>query len=460
MKIIIVGAGRVGESVAESLVSEQNDITLVDTDPVRLSYLQDRLDLQTLVGNATQPSVLKLAGADDADLLLAVTGLDETNLAICQIAARLHNVPTRIARVRSELQDMAEFCESAFGVHHMICPEQTVTETILKLIQFPEALQVLEFAEGRVSLIAVRAYEDGPLVQHPLRDLKQHLPNLDSRCVAIFRRGVSIVPDGDTRIELGDEAFFLAATEHIRPIMSEMRRMDKPVKRVMIAGGGKIGLRLARMLGNAYQVKLIEPNKKRCEYLATETASSTLVLQGDATDEDLLSDEHVEEMDLFVAVTADDENNIMSSLLAKRMGARRTIALINRKAYAELMEGSRVDIAIVPSQASIGDLLTHVRRGDIAAVHSLRRGAAEALETVAHGDSKSSKVVGRRIEQLDLPKGARIGAIVGLRDGVSQVIMAHHDVVIESGDHVIVFMENKASLPKLEKLFQVSAGFF
>jgi trk system potassium uptake protein TrkA len=464
MKIIILGAGRVGASVAESLVSEQNDITIIDTDVVQLRALQDRFDLRTVPGNGTHPTVLEQAGAHDADMLIATAARDETNLVACQLAATLFNVPTRIARIRApEFQDHPEITgPGGFHVDHLICPEQTVCDYIIKLIEFPEALQVLEFAGGRASLIAVRAYAGGPLVEHPIRDLRKAHPNIDMRVVAIFRNESAIAPDGDTLIEPGDEVFLLAASEHIRTALSDLRRMDKAVRRIMIAGGGNIGLRLARALGSRYQVKIIESNALRCEYLASQLPSPTLVLHGDSTDEDLLEDESVGDMDLFVALTNDDENNIMSCMMAKRMGARRVISLINRRAYAELMQGSRIDIAIVPAQTTIGELLTHVRRGDMVAVHSLRRGAAEALEAVAHGDAKSSRVVGRRIEEIDLPRGANIGAIVraGRSGGASEVIMAHHDTVIQSEDHVIVFVTNPRILPKVEKLFQVGVGFF
>jgi trk system potassium uptake protein TrkA len=463
VRIIILGAGRVGASVAESLVSEQNDITIVDTDVTQLRELQDRLDLRTVPGNGTHPSVLERAGAADADMLIATAARDETNLVACQLAARLFNVPTRIARIRApDFQDHPEITgEGGFHVDHLICPEQTVCDSVLKLIEFPEALQVLEFADGRASLIVVRAYAGGPLVRHPLRDLRAAHPSVDVRVVAIFRGDSTIVPDGDTLIEPGDEVFLLSASEHIRTALADLRAMDKPVARIMIAGGGNIGLRLARALGSRYQVKILESNALRCEYLASQLPTSTLVLHGDSTDEDLLGEESVGDMDLFIALTNDDENNIMSCMLAKRMGARRVIALINRRAYAELMQGSRIDIAIVPAQTTIGELLAHVRRGDVVAVHSLRRGAAEALEAIAHGDAKSSRVVGRRIDEIDLPRGATIGAIVRAGpEGSSEVIMAHHDTVIRSEDHVIVFVSNRRMIPRVEKLFQVSARFF
>ncbi len=456
MKIVVLGAGQVGSSVAESLVSEQNDITVVDIEPQRLRTLQDRLDLRTVTGSAAHPSVLVEAGIDDADLLVAVTQSDETNLVACRIAARMFNVPRRIARIRATdyLANERVLGEEGFDVDLSICPEQLLTDYIVKLVEFPEALQVLDFAGGRVSLVAVRAFGGGPLVGHPLREMRKHIPNIDTRIVAIFRGDRSIVPDGDTVIDAGDEVFCLAASGHIRDVMRELRRMDRPVKRVMIAGGGNIGLRLAKALERQYSVRVLEHNKRRCELLAAGLGQA-LVLNGDATDEELLQDENIADMDLFVAVTNDDENNIMSSLLAKRMGARRVVALINRRSYVDLLQAGEIDIAISPAQATIGTLLAHVRRGDVVAVHSLRRGAAEALEAVVHGDRESCKVTDRRIEEIDLPPGTSIGAIVR----GDQVIMAHHDSVIRAEDHVIVFVTDKKILPRVEKLFQVSARF-
>jgi trk system potassium uptake protein TrkA len=456
--------------VAESLVSEANDITVIDSDPVRIADLQSRYDLRGLVGSATQPSLLKEAGMVDADMLIAVTAIDEVNLVACKIAADVFNVPTRIARVRNtELQQHpALLGEEGFRVTHIIWPEQSVTDMLLRLIEFPEALQVLDFADGKASLIAVRTFAGGPLVSHPIQDLRKHIPGIDTRIVAIFRNDRSIHCEGATMIQPGDEVFFLAATGDIRTVMRELRRMDKPVKRVIIAGGGNIGLRLARALdsgegidwGAGFNVKIIEFNKRRCEYLAAQLSNRTLVLYGDATDEGLLAEEGVAECDLFAALTNDDENNIMSALLAKRMGARRTIALINRRSYGELMQGGQIDIAISPSHATLSNLLKHVRRGDVVAAHTLRRGAAEALEIVAHGDARSSRVVGRRIEDIELPRGATIGAIVRGTGEAAEVVMAHHDTVIEAADHLILFVANRRMIPRLEKLFQVGVGFF
>jgi len=475
MKIIILGAGQVGVSVAESLVSEANDITVIDQDGERLANLQERLDLRVVTGNAASPSVLDRAGAADADLLIAVTQSDQTNLCACRVAKTLFNIPTRIARLRAaDYEDHPQLLDdSNFAVDHSICPEQIVTDYIRKLIEYPEALQVLEFADGMVTMIAVRAIDGGMLVGKPLKTIPLRLPNIDARIAAIFRHDQPIVPTGDTVIESGDEVFIVAASSHIRRVMTELRRMDQPIRRVIIAGGGNIGLRLAKAIEKTVAVKLIERDRRRAEHLAAELERS-VVLRGDSTDEALLDSESVEETDMFLALTNDEEDNIMSASLAKQMGARRTLALINRKSYVDLVQGGRIDIAISPAQTSIGQLLARVRRGDVAAVHSLRRGAAEALEVVAHGDAKHCKVIGRKLEELDLPEGATIAAIVRqtgtsrteYRDLVPyevpivEVIMAHHDTVIRPDDHVIVFCTSKKLVAKVEKLFQVGWGFF
>jgi trk system potassium uptake protein TrkA len=457
MKILILGAGQVGASVAENLVSEKNDITVVDTNPDRLRELAAMFDLRTVVGSAAQPEVLEEAGAHDAEMMFAVTASDETNLVACKVAQKVFNIPTRIARVRSaDFQRHPELlAEDCFAVTHAICPEQIVTEYIDKLIEFPEALQVLEFAGGKVSLVAVRAVKGGPLVSHKLAELRAQLPDIDAKVVAIYRDEEAVPVTPDTVIQPGDEVFVLSATARIRDVMCELRKMDRPVRRVMIAGGGNIGLRLAKALEHDHNVKLIEWTKKRAEHCSAQLGPA-LVLQGDITDADLLGDEHVDEMDLFISVTNDDEANIMSALLAKRMGARRVIALINRRAYGDLMQGGQIDIAISPAQATLGSLLEHIRRGDVEAVHSVRRGHGEALEVVAHGDAGSSKVVGRRLRDLDLPKGASVAAIV--RGDLAIVRDAEHKVV-EAGDHVILFLPAKRMIGKVEKLFQVGVGF-
>ena len=462
MKILILGAGRVGESVAESLVSEQNDITVIDQDLARLRLLEERLDLRGVVGNGIQPSVLREAGAQDADMVIACAAADESNLVVCKIAHDLFNVPSTVARLRSPEFNEGDplLDKTGFAVDHVICPEESVMKYIHQLIEYPEALQVLQFADGRASLIVVRATGGSALVGHTIAEFRERLPHAEMRVVALYRLDTEMEATPSTRILPGDEVFVLADSSKIRTVLAGIHHLDKPVQRLMIAGGGKVGLRLARSLIGQCEVKLIERDKKRCEYLASQLPSSMLILNGDGADEDLLLEENVGDMDLFLALTSDDEDNIMSAMLAKRLGARRVMSLINRRAYADMMQGSTIDIAISPAQAVIGELLAHVRRGDVAAVHSLRRGAAEALEGVARGDVKTSRLVGRRVQEIRLPKGARIGAIVRGEGRKSEVLMPHHDTLIEADDHIVIFIPHKRMVREVEKLFQVSATFF
>ncbi len=456
MKILILGAGQVGSSLAENLASEDNDITVVDVDGRRLGVLQDRLDIRTVRGKGSHPDALLKAGCDDADMLIAVTNSDETNMIACQVAYTIFHTPTKIARVRSNqyLIHPELFTHDALPVDVLISPEQLVTDYIKRLIEYPGALQVLDFAGGQVQLVAVRAFKGGPLLGHELQEIRKHMPNIDTRVAAIYRKGRAIIPKGDTIIEENDEVFFIVDRRNTRKVMSELRRVDKPFKRIMIAGGGNIGQRLARTLEGRLHVKIIDHNPANARMLSEEL-EKTIVLLGDVSDEELLIEENIEGTDVFCALTNDDEANIMSALLAKRLGARKVMALINRAAYVDLVESGEIDIAISPQEATIGSLLAHVRRGDVEMVHSLRKGAAEAIEAIAHGDKKTSKVVGRAVEDIPLPPGTTIGAIV--RNG--EVIIVHHDTVIESDDHVILFLVDKRHIIDVERLFQVAVTF-
>lgn len=457
MQILILGAGQVGSSVAASLAREDDDITIVDENNALLQDLQDRYDIRTVQGRASHPDVLARAGAEDADLVLAVTNSDEINIVACQICHTLYRTPTKIARIRSNeyLLKPELFNNDAIAIDMLISPEQIVTESIERLVLHPNALQVLNFAGDKVQLVAVKAFHGGPLVGNPLSELRQHIPKTQTRVAAIFRKGSPIIPKASTIIEADDEVFFIAASKDILSVMGELRRLDKPYKRIMLAGGGQVGMRLAKALDGKYQVKLIEANEDRVRLLSEELVN-TIVLHGDAANEELLHEEDISNIDLFCALTNDDEVNILSAMLAKRLGARKVLSLINRAAYVDLIESSNIDIALSPQQATIGSLLAHIRRGDIVAVHSLRRGAAEALEAIAHGDKSSSLVVGRRIDEIKLPPSTTIGAIVRSEE----VIIAHHDTVIKAEDHVILFVINKRYIPEVERLFQVDFNFF
>ena len=320
MKIIIVGAGQVGGTLAISLAGEDHDITLIDTSPKKLRVLQDHLDLRTIVGYGSHPNILRQAGAEDADMLIAVTNSDETNMIACQVAYSVFNTPTKIARIRSPeyLKEKKKlFNADNLPVDVVISPEQLVVKHIYQLIENPGALQVMDFANGLVRLVAVKAYYGGLLVGNTLSTLRSHMPNIEARVAAIFRRGKAIVPTGDTVIEADDEVFFIAESNHIRQIMGELQELEKPYKKIMIVGGGNIGLGLAKKLEENYSVKLIEADAKRALTISDHLDDVT-VLHGNASNKDLLTEENVDHMDVFIAVTNKDEANIMSAMLAKK----------------------------------------------------------------------------------------------------------------------------------------------
>jgi trk system potassium uptake protein TrkA len=457
MKILILGAGQVGSSAAYHLSREEaNDVTVVDVRADVLRELQDRLDIRTVVGHAAYPEVLERAGASDADIVVALTDMDEINMVACQVAYTLFHTPTKIARIRSAeyMNSSRLFSQAAIPIDVGISPEQLVCEYVEQLILYPGASQVLDFAGGRARLVGVIADRDGLLVGQRIATLKDHVPNTEGRIAAIYRHGKAMLPDGETVIQDGDEVFFIADRKDIRVFMSEMRRLEDPVRRVVIAGGGNIGARLALALEQTNQVKIIERDLGRARVIS-ERLNRAIVLVGDAADEELLLEENVDDVDVFCALTNSEEANILSSMLAKRLGANKVMALINRASFVDLVEAGSIDIAISPQQVTIGSLLAHVRRGDVVKVHSLRRGAAEAIEAIAHGTDKESQVVGRKIEEIELPKGTAIVALV--RN--DKVIIAHHDTVIETDDHIILFMTDRRKIDRLEQLFQVGVTF-
>jgi trk system potassium uptake protein TrkA len=456
----------VGRTAAYHLAREEaNDVTVVDVDERLLRDLQDRIDIRTVQGNAASPRTLETAGARNADMIVALTNSDETNMVACHVAWTLFHTRAKIARIRSrdftrkpELFVSTESAVSAgtplpttmsgFAVDMYLSPEEAVTEYIERLIRYPGALQVVNFAEGKVRLVGLKALKGGFLVGRPIRELRKDMPKAEARVAAIYRNGESVEPDGDTIIQSGDEVFFVAATQDIRTVMGEMQKLEDPVKRVVIAGGGNIGYRLAQTLEEGNQVKIIERDSKRGRSIS-ETLRNTIVLIGDAADEELLVEENIDSADVFCALTNSEEANILSAMLAKRLGAHRVMALISRPAYADLTQIGSIDVAISPQTVTIGSLLAYVRRGDVVQVHSLRRGSAEAMETIAHG-TRGGKVVGRPLEDIKLPEGAKIVTLVR----GNEVIMAHHDTVVENGDHVILFLSDKRHVEQVERLFQ------
>lgn len=451
MKIIILGAGQVGTSVLKSLASEANDIVMVDSIPKVLRDLQDRYDISTVQGNAAHPAVLERAGAADAEMLIAVTSDDETNMLACRIAHTLFKIPKKIARVRAieYLSNSELFTPDCLPIDVVISPEQIVTDSIKRLLEYPGASQVLDFAGGKVLLVSVQAKPGGQLLGREIKELHQHMPSVHARITAVFRQGQALIPHGKMVIEAGDEVFFVASSEEIKDVMSELRKVDRPYKRLIFAGGGHIGKRVAQALEKRFEVKVIEKDVKRATKIAGDL-NNTVVLCGDASDKELLVSENIENTDVFCAITNDDEANILSAMLAKRLGARRVISLINKSAYAEIIDSDLVDLVISPQQSTIGSLLRYVRKGDVVQVHSLRNGEAEAIEAIAHGTRGASEIVGQRIDQIKLPAGVVMGALVR----GDEVIQVHHDTQIEEGDHVIMFLHDKKLIPIVEEMFK------
>lgn len=456
MNIVILGAGQVGSSLAELLAYENHDVTVIDLDRLHLQRLQDRLDIRTICGHASHPDILLQADLAEADILIAATQNDETNILACQLAHIMHKTATKIARVRSRSYlDHTKLFNKDHGsdsipIDLLISPESLVTDYILQLIQYPGSLQVIDFAEGKVRLVAMRAYADGLLVNKEIRALKEHLPNhITTRIVAIYRRNEIVMPTGDVVIQAGDEVFFLAEPQHIPTIISELRQKKvDPSRNIMIGGGGNIGFSLAQALEKDHQVKLIDRDIQQARGVA-EILDDTIIIHGDVSDKDLLLEENIDEIDLFIAVTDSDEANIISGMLAKKLGVRRVIALVNNQSYVELIQLNSIDVAISADSITTSNLLHYMRQGDTVKAATLRRGAAEAMEVIAHGSENSSAIIGKKIGDIQWPSDITIGCIIRGDD----VIVTHRNLIIEAEDHVILFLSDPSSAADISKLF-------
>ena len=454
-KIIVFGGGQVGSSVAKILSDDGNDITLVDYDKDVLDELKEKMDIKTVHGLASYPSIQKIADAENSDMIIAVTGSDEVNMAACHIAKTVYKVPKRIARLRAnEYLRMEEgFDKSSFSINDVISPNILLTDYVKNILDHPGAFQAFNFASGLVKVIAATVLPDGPLSGKNLSEFKKHMPNVDVKVAAIYRDKKYIIPNGDTPILPEDDVFFIATEENMR-FMSELKKSTEKPHNVIIAGGGRVGSALAKKLETIYDLKLIEKDQYTAKKVA-ETLSSTVVLNNDIADETLLKNENIEDVDYFCAVTNDDQMNILSAKLAKDMGAKKTIAIVNKSSYRNLVS-KEIDIVVSPEDVTIGSLLASARSSDIVNVHQLGLGDAEVMEIIVHGDSKTSKLVDKKISEIDLPKKTIIGAIVRKE----KVILANNDLVIKADDHIIIFVLEKKDIPKIEKMFQVSVGFF
>ncbi|MEX2648550.1 MAG: Trk system potassium transporter TrkA [Alphaproteobacteria bacterium] len=458
MKVLVCGAGQVGFNIARSLSGEGNDVTVLDVNPDLVAKVTNALDVNGIVGFASHPPVLEKAGAADADMIIAVTFADEVNMVACQVAHSLFNVPTKIARVRAQSYlDPAWrnlFSRDNMPIDVIISPEIEVARAVMRLLDVPGALDVIPLADDKVRVIEVRLAADCPVANTPLERLAEMFPDLGVFVVGIIRDGRLVVPHGGDPMLVGDEVYFVAPTERVPQAMAAFGHEGHEARRVIIVGGGNVGLFLARQLEREHpnvNAKIIEVNRERAAHIADQLAR-TVVLHGDALDREILEEANVANAETVVAVSNDDEVNILASLLAKRFGTQRAITLINSATYGPLLASLGVNATVNPRETTVSSILHHVRRGRVRAVHSLREGIAEIIEAEA---LDTSAIVGRPLREAKLPQGIRIGAIV--RDG--KIVVPRGDAVIKAKDRVILFAEAE-TVKKVEKIFSVRFEFF
>ena len=448
MNILILGAGQVGSELAEILSKDNHNITLVDQKKESLDKVSDNSDIKTVLGNCCYPRTLEEANIQDIELVIAMTETDEVNIVSCQMIKHMNLKTRTMARIRAReyLKGKGHeiFSNGEFSLDVVISPESLITEYIAKLVELPGAMQVLDFGDGRASMVSVKAVAGAPITGHKISELKDHIPNADTRVAAIYRENEVIIPSGSDYIRDEDEVFFISAKRNIKKVMSEIRPADSKYKNIMIAGGGKIGRRLAGLLEDKFSVKIIEKELKRGEYLS-EKLDTTIVLKGDATDEDLLVEEGISNIDMFCSVTDSDEANVMSSLLAKKLGAQKVLSLLNKQSFIDLIKQGEVDVTVIPNEITIGVVLQHITKAQIARAHTFKRGKSEAVELIATKET-SKTLINKPIDEVKLPNGCTISAIIRGKD----VKIAHHDVIIQENDHLIVFLTDKTLFPALE----------
>ncbi len=453
MRVLICGARQVGFNIARYLAAEDADITVIDQRPDLIRKIQDQLDVQAVVGHAAHPQTLEQAGANTADMMIAVTPTDEVNMVACQVAHSLFKVPTKIARVRSQSY-LAPIWADLYSrenvpIDVIILPEYEVAQSVTRLLEVPGALDVIPLCDDKVRLIGARASQNCPILNTPLRQLSQLFPELTIVILGIIRDDKAWVPTGDDIMQPGDDVYFITETAKTQRALAVFGHEDQLSCRVVIFGGGNIGLALAQSLEKhslSFNCKLIEQDEERAEY-AAKTLSSTVVIHGDALDADILDEAGIKTTDTVVAITDSDETNILASLLAKRHGVRRAITLTNKPDYGRLVSHLGIDTSINPRDITVSTILQHVRRGRIHSVHALHEGFGELIEADA---LETSELVGKSIRSASLPHGVLLGAIV--REG--RVIIPRGNTTVQAGDRVVLFADAN-SIRKVEKLFAV-----
>jgi len=458
MQVIVCGAGQVGLSIARHLAAENNRVTVIDKSPELIQKIAEAEDLQAIAGFASHPDVLERAGARDADMIVAVTYSDEVNMIACKIAHTLFNVSVKIARVRAQayLDPQWEklFADGEMPIDVTISPEIEVARAIRQRLRVPGAFDTLSLAGGRVRALGTRIEPACPIVSTPLRQLTALFPDLHLAIVTILRGGRTIVPSPDDVLLVDDEVYFVAEESHVTRALAAFGHEEPEANRVVIVGGGNIGLFLAQEIeakDPKISLKLIESDKDRARHVAGLMARTTVV-QGDVLDSEILDEIGLERVDTLITVTNHDQVNVLASLLAKRRGCKRTIALINTLHYQSVVNALGIDAVVSPRAITVSTILQHLRRGRIRAAHSLRDGAGELLEAEA---LDTSAISGKRLEEIKLDKGIIVGAVVR----GDTVIVPRGDTVIEPKDRVVLF-----ALPdqvrKVEKLFTVGLEFF
>ena len=449
MKIVILGAGRIGGSLARNLSNSNYEVCIVDENKNKLSDLEDKLDIMTVEGHASQLSTLKKSGLDEETIIIAVTSNDEVNIVACQIAKKVFNVKKTICRFKdnSYFEQLGIFGDGVIDIP--ISPEDEITSYLKELIDHPGAGQIETFANGKVKLVSVKAKKKGKLVGRELKGIKDDMPNVDAFIAAIYRKGHPFIPSGDTVIKENDEIYFISSESDIGSIVDEFRDHEEQYSRIMIVGGGKVGFSLAKHLEKSYNVQLIDSNTERCMTLSKEL-DKTIVLNGSATDETLLKRENISNIDIFCALTDDDETNVMSSLLAKKMGAKKTMIILNNPSYLGLVPGF-IDIYIAPYRLTVSSVLQDLRESDVAQDVILKvNTGAEAIEGIVHANEFTSPLFGKPIKDIPLPEGSAIAAII--RHG--ELIMPSSTVELTLNDHLVIFLSDKNKVGEVEVLFK------
>ncbi|MDR3203361.1 MAG: Trk system potassium transporter TrkA [Deltaproteobacteria bacterium] len=434
MKVIVAGAGEVGFNIADKLSKEKADVVLIENNPVRLTAIADLIDVQCLQGSASNPLILKKAGIEEADIFVAVTSSDESNILSCSLARLLAPDVRRAARVRDPLLYKTLIEDSlteGLGLNYLVDPTGLTVDTILDFLSLPGAVDVIDVADGKLKFVGVRLAKNHRAVGKTLAEVLPRTEGSVLLVVAIYRQHQVLIPTGATVLRAKDLLYLAATPAHLTDLGKFFELEFRPASTVFIMGGGEVGLGLARRLEERnLTVKLVEQNQERCEYLSQELAK-TIVLQGDATDQGLLEDEGINDCDVFIAVGTDDEKNMVSCLLAKRLGAANTITRVNRFSYVPLVSAIGLESLVSARVAATSAILKYVRKGLVVTVATLQNEDAEVVEIVV---PLTSKMVGCSLQNLKIPSGSIIGAI--LRDG--EAIIPRGDTVIEAEDTLAV----------------------